>query len=344
MAERTRLLSKVRASFFDERPIKLDGFTLGARGITPVGRPTREQWQGAFDFCSNVEEVSGYWVGDLLAYADTREDWREKFDQMKSATGLAEQTLHNLTTISRRVRERERRASPSISHSKIVTKLEADEQLEWLERARTNGWTAVELAANLRSAGRTKIIEGQAKLEGMYRVIYCDFPWIYGNKPPSGSGAQTHYPGMTIEDGCKLPVKAHARPDCVLFFWVTSPMLFENPGPRELVEAWGFHQKSSIVWDKVEHGFGSYVSIRHELLLICTRGSCTPDRPTPMIDSVQTVRAAGLEHSEKPEDFRQIIERLYDGPYLELFGRKRVEGWDVFGNDARLWADEKATA
>lgn len=32
------------------------------------------------------------------------------------------------------------------------------------------------------------------------------------------------------------------------------------------------------------------------------------------------------------------------GPYLELFGRKKVEGWSVFGNDARLWGDTNGKA
>ena len=49
-----------------------------------------------------------------------------------------------------------------------------------------------------------------------------------------------------------------------------------------VIEAWGFEHKGAIIWDKVLHNFGHYVSVRHEHLLICTRGSCTPDRPTPM--------------------------------------------------------------
>jgi N6-adenosine-specific RNA methylase IME4 len=39
------------------------------------------------------------------------------------------------------------------------------------------------------------------------------------------------------------------------------------------------------------------------------------------------------EHSAKPEEVRRRIERLYGGPYLELFGRKLVPGWTVWGNE-----------
>jgi N6-adenosine-specific RNA methylase IME4 len=146
---------------------------------------------------------------------------------------------------------------------------------------------------------------------------------------------------MTIDELCKLPVKAHALENSVLFCWVTAPMLYENPGPREVIEAWGFKSKTGMVWDKVLGNWGHYVRVHHEHLIIATRGSCMPDSPTPMPDSVQTFRRDG-EHSHKPEDFRRIITNLYTrGPYLELFGRRPCEGWSVFGNDARLWAEEQ---
>jgi N6-adenosine-specific RNA methylase IME4 len=38
------------------------------------------------------------------------------------------------------------------------------------------------------------------------------------------------------------------------------------------------------------------------------------------------------KHSSKPEQVRDIIERGSPGPYLELFGRRRVDGWTVWGN------------
>jgi len=66
---------------------------------------------------------------------------------------------------------------------------------------------------------------------------------------------------------------------------------------------------------------GSYVNVQHELLLICTRRSCTPDRLTPAIASVQTIQKSGV-HRQKPDQFYGIIERLDDGPYLELFARR----------------------
>lgn len=163
-----------------------------------------------------------------------------------------------------------------------------------------------------------------------YRVIYADPPWSYGNSGLDDYGhAERHYPTMTIDELCQMPVKAMAAENAVLFMWVTSPLLEEC---FDVVRAWGFKYKTSFVWDKVKHNFGHYNSVRHELLLVCTRGSCTPDVKI-LHDSVQTIERTD-KHSEKPEEFRRIIDGIYpNGRRIELFSRKKVEGWDAYGNE-----------
>jgi N6-adenosine-specific RNA methylase IME4 len=98
----------------------------------------------------------------------------------------------------------------------------------------------------------------------------------------------------------------------------------------EVIKAWGFKYKSSFVWDKVKHNMGHYNSVRHEFLLVCTRGSCTPDNKK-LYDSVQSVERGG--HSEKPVEFVNIINDLYQyGNKLELFCRTPRDGFDVWGD------------
>ena len=102
-----------------------------------------------------------------------------------------------------------------------------------------------------------------------------------------------------------------------------------------VVDAWDFEYKSSFVWDKIKHVMGHYNSVRHEFLLICTRGSCQPDT-LQLIDSVQSIERK-REHSEKPVEFYDIIETLYTyGRKLEMFPRGRREGWDVYGHQAQI--------
>lgn len=171
---------------------------------------------------------------------------------------------------------------------------------------------------------------------GKYRIFYADPPWSYGNSgvigPTDNYGhVHRHYPSMSIAELCAMgpAVRDMAEDNAVLFMWVTSPLLEEC---FDVIRAWGFKYKTSFVWDKVRHNFGHYNSVRHELLLVCTRGSCTPDN-LKLYDSVQTIERSDI-HSEKPSEFRAIIEDLYEyGERLELFARANTDGWEVWGNE-----------
>ena len=169
---------------------------------------------------------------------------------------------------------------------------------------------------------------------GRYRVIYADPPWWYGtpqhSKTEQVATLGTHYPSMKTGAICDLPVGDMAADNAVLFLWATSPLLFEA---KEVIDAWGFTYKASIVWDKVLHNVGHYVSVRHEFLLICTRGSCLPDSDK-LHDSVVSIERTA--HSAKPEQFRDIIDEMYTpvkGDRLELFARAATpKHWASWGN------------
>jgi N6-adenosine-specific RNA methylase IME4 len=167
-----------------------------------------------------------------------------------------------------------------------------------------------------------------------YRIIYADPPWAYGDSGVIGETdnygrANRHYSSMSIQQLCGLSVKELATDNAVLFMWVTSPLLAEC---WAVIQAWGFEYKTSFVWDKIRHNYGHYNSVRHEFLLICTKGSCLPDN-SKLYDSVQSIEKTG-KHSEKPDEFRTIIDDLYPvGKRIELFAREQIEGWDVWGNE-----------
>jgi len=166
--------------------------------------------------------------------------------------------------------------------------------------------------------------------EAKYRVVYADPPWSYGNTQPDYHTEQRdHYPVMTIAEICEMPINEICETDAVLFLWVTSPILEES---FQVIRSWKFTYKASFVWDKIKHNMGHYNSVRHEFLLVCTKGSCQPDVRT-LFDSVVTIERT--EHSKKPDQFYQIIETLYPyGKRIELFARAKRENWDVYGNEA----------
>jgi N6-adenosine-specific RNA methylase IME4 len=168
-----------------------------------------------------------------------------------------------------------------------------------------------------------------------FRVIYADPAWRYNDKC-EGGGVQSggvemrHYNTMTIKEICDLPVSKISEKDSVLFLWVTSPLLEDA---FKVVNAWGFKYKTSFIWDKIKHNMGHYNSVRHEILLICTKGSCTPDNKT-LYDSVQSIEKSN-RHSEKPIEFLNIIDDLYTyGNKLEMFCRDiKKENWFGWGNE-----------
>lgn len=121
-------------------------------------------------------------------------------------------------------------------------------------------------------------------------------------------------------------------PDCLLFLWKVSAMPQEA---LDVVAAWGFEPKSEIVWEKdtklgnQHFGMGRYTRNCHETALICTRGA-------PKIQSRSersSFRAPVGRHSEKPDRFYEIVERMAAGPYVELFARRRRDNWICFGDE-----------
>lgn len=80
-----------------------------------------------------------------------------------------------------------------------------------------------------------------------YSIIYADPPWRCSAKKVQGA-AENHYPTMSIEELCALPVAELAAKDSALFMWATFPQL---PEALRLIRAWGFTYKSvAFVWLK----------------------------------------------------------------------------------------------
>jgi N6-adenosine-specific RNA methylase IME4/ParB-like chromosome segregation protein Spo0J len=190
--------------------------------------------------------------------------------------------------------------------------------------------------AAVRSIQRESLGDRVAALPpNQFRVIYADPPWKYGDERGglegySDSAAAAQYPTMPLADICAMNVKSMTAPDSVLFLWATFPLL---PDAIEVVRAWGFTYKTAFVWDKQRANMGNYHNACAELLIIATRGSCTPEIDTrpPQVQAI-----ARGKHSAKPEHFRELVDSMYPtGPRIELFRRGEApEGWIVWGNEA----------
>lgn len=169
-------------------------------------------------------------------------------------------------------------------------------------------------------------------MESRFRVIVADPPWPFNDKLPGPNrGAARNYKLMTIDE-----IKSFSLPpvedDSWLFLWRVTQMQKEA---LEVLDAWGYTLKSEIVWNKLTvHGYpwfgiGRTVRMSHEVCLIGAKG-----RPTVNNRAVRSVFAAQAgQHSEKPEPFFKIVETLCNGPYAELFARRRRSGWTCLGDE-----------
>ncbi len=171
-------------------------------------------------------------------------------------------------------------------------------------------------------------------LTGKFVSVYADPPWRFANKGVKGA-AEHHYPTMSVDEICALPVASIAAPDSALFLWAPFAML---PEALRVISAWKFvYRGVAFVWLKQNpvaktwfFGLGFWTRGNAEICLLATRG-----RPKRQDKGVHQFIISPIEkHSKKPDEAREKIVRLMgDVPRVELFARQATPGWAVWGNE-----------
>jgi N6-adenosine-specific RNA methylase IME4 len=183
-----------------------------------------------------------------------------------------------------------------------------------------------------------------------FDIIYADPPWFYGgklqfdksskskdeidlNKNIFISSASFKYPTLKTEELMKLEVSKISKDNCILFMWTTNPHLDQA---IELGRAWGFDYKTvAFVWDKMAHNPGQYTVSYCELCLLFKRGKIPTPRGARNVK--QLIRSPRGEHSEKPPQVMEGIEQMFPTQEkIELFARRKKEGWTPWGLDLNI--------
>ena len=182
---------------------------------------------------------------------------------------------------------------------------------------------------------RTQAREALARLSGTggaFACVVADPPWRFGDSLPGDKrGATKHYACLPLWEIQRFPLPPIAA-DAYLFLWRVAAM------PREALDvasAWGFAPKTELVWRKQTQtgrrhfGMGRHLRAEHETCIVAVRG-----RPKPLTRSIRSVFDAPVGvHSAKPDAFYALVEELAPGPRVELFARRKREGWTCFGNE-----------
>ena len=180
-----------------------------------------------------------------------------------------------------------------------------------------------------------------------YRVIVLDPPWRF----QSGKGAKSrncerHYSTMKDAEIFAMPIRELAHPDGAwVFVWATWPKM---PVAFAAITAWkAKFSGNGFTWLKTHKRFayggeplflprnGFHVGTGYT-----TRKNTEPcllakfGKPKRVSKNIQEVIIAPLrEHSRKPDEAYERIERFADGPYIEVFSRLERPGWDSWGDE-----------
>ena len=191
-------------------------------------------------------------------------------------------------------------------------------------------------------------------VSGGFKCILADPPWHFKAHTAlqtanwdSRRDAEKHYSVMSLADIAAMPVKEIAAKDAHLFLWTTGPCLRQA---FDIIEAWGFRYSSmGFTWAKLKRSFqsdqlqdaptidsnfhcglGLTTRKNAEFVLLARRGNARRNAK----DVRELIVAPVREHSRKPDQVYDRIERYCDGPYLDLFSRQSRPGWVTWGNEA----------
>jgi N6-adenosine-specific RNA methylase IME4 len=181
-----------------------------------------------------------------------------------------------------------------------------------------------------------------------FRAISADPPWDFKTWSDKGKDRSPDYSTLSFDDIAALPIGSVAADDCVLFLWACWPTITDA---FKVIEAWGFQYKTcAFSWMKADPyrlfaddatpfaGLGYWTRANTEPCLLATRGK--PKRLHA--DVRQGIIAPRREHSHKPDQVYERIERLVTGPYLELFARQRRPGWTPWGDQVDKFGGDHA--
>ena len=179
---------------------------------------------------------------------------------------------------------------------------------------------------------------------GHYRCVVVDPPWDQGKTGLRSvrphQGADLGYPTMSYDELVRLPVAEWAADTAFLWLWATNSRSRSKRLPIMemafmLVREWGFRYYTTLTWNKGTGPtpFGPY-QITTEHCLFAYRGKFQV--PVDAMGKSKTSMnfPPPARHSEKPVEFYDHVRRSFPGPRLDMFARRRHDGFDAWGDEA----------
>lgn len=188
---------------------------------------------------------------------------------------------------------------------------------------------------------------GKLALSG-YRAgsIGADPQWKFLTRSAEGDGrsANVHYKTEEVDKIKALPVGELLADDGAFYMWMVD---WCPQDALDLLAHWGLrHVTTAFTWVKTlasgeqvdadlasdrnwHMGQGYWSRANPEQCWLATKGA----PPRLYADVRQLIIAPVMEHSRKPDAWLDRIERLTEGPYLELNARRPRKGWTSWGDE-----------
>jgi N6-adenosine-specific RNA methylase IME4 len=182
-----------------------------------------------------------------------------------------------------------------------------------------------EVVAKLESVEAVKAKE----LAGEYDVIVIDPPWPMEKIERDVTPEQVAFEYPTMQEAELAAMQLPVADDCHVWVWTTHKFL---PMCLRLLDVWGLKYVCTFVWHK-PGGFQPFGLPQYncEFAVYARRG--TPQFIDTKAFPVCFDAPRG-KHSEKPEEFYDVVRRVTAGRRIDIFNRRQIDGFDVWGKEA----------
>ena len=171
-----------------------------------------------------------------------------------------------------------------------------------------------------------------------YKTIVIDPPWnismMNKRKVRPNQKQKLPYKTMTLHEIMEFPINKFTDNQCLLFLWCTDSTIIKA---HKVLEYWKFKKHCIFVWNKTTGMCPFSVHFCNEYCLMGYQGKFKLNKigiRTWFIDTVKN-------HSEKPDKLYAIAKQLGDEPRIDIFARKRHDGFDAWGNQVEKHIQKK---
>lgn len=132
------------ASTSPSRDLIISSFRLQKNGLTPVGKPTFQEWVACGQFIKDAEQSVQFWIGDWLVFGE-KTYGKVQYEQAIQQTGLDYGTLRDYKWVATSVPVSLRNDKLGFHHHRQVANLPRETQAYLLRKAVTEGWPLLKL-------------------------------------------------------------------------------------------------------------------------------------------------------------------------------------------------------